>query len=77
VDYRAYPDSPPIDRVGCFTNHLGGIDYSEAIAQQQAADAGSLPWILADPMRVATEHALRQLSSASHAYALSDEAPVE
>jgi hypothetical protein len=57
VDYRAFPDQPKIsDGAGCFSNHLGGVSYPQAVGQQREAEAGTRSWAFTDPARVATEH---------------------
>lgn len=56
VDYRASADQPEITGVGCYSSHLGGTAYSEAIERQRQAEGGESPWMFSDPKRVAIEH---------------------
>jgi hypothetical protein len=60
VDVRSSGPHPPISGVGCFSRHLGGVGYKEAIAEQAQAENGAT-WRFEDPKEVALERFVRLL----------------
>lgn len=54
VDVRSSGPHPPISGVGCFSNHLGEVQYKEAITEQAEAENGTT-WRFTAPQEVALE----------------------
>ena len=55
VDYRSSPDFPELSEAGCFSKPVSSTAYSDAIAQQRAAESGARAWAFGDPALVAAE----------------------
>ena len=62
LDYRASPDQPRADKVGCGYRDLLPIEpYADSMQAQKSAEANKEDWAFTDPERVASESLARLL----------------